>query len=1068
MRKSNKYLAATMAAALMVNPCTVSQPMHEVQAEEMKSEETVILQETESFQTAEKSENAVGTEKIESKENHEQQEKQMAAEESGESQETVAVTGVSAAKGTDVTALKTPTKFNVEVQVKAPEDTGIREVQLYYGCTGTDKNILFTKTYEENQLWYPGEAGEACEVEVELNEYTGTGEYILQSVSVYTRDKCTDYYYDEEKKEFMLSGQDGEVLPGFAYGGEADYTVAESEKEDTSYPRVTSVERVTSGDIYSNTMIQYKVGYEEEGSGIKRIGLVFARGGWGELGGEELEYSGEILDSGTGTIIISSEHEWTPGFYGLDEILIEDNSGNFRSYKQEGMVWDFVATDQNGEEIDRLQFLEDQVSHVVQTAPYDGIRLKGFKFAADIEKDKLSAGDVFDVIATVANDTEEEQTVNPAACKITWSNQDSGALYEIAGQGDSYQLAPGKESEILFRVSVNPYAETGERQLQEVILSSQENGEGIGYYNSNDGKLTGYLYPAEDRMAIVESIDYDTEINYTVAASEKPDEEAPYIEGISVTTKDIKAPGTVSFDIHVPDEGFAKMQEIYFELAEKENEKNKLWFDTAFSRGTFSYSEEKKCYVFETELEPYTTKGTYKLTEIMISDEAGNIRSYLIDESGKLVDAGNAKNILTPCEMTVISAECEDYDFDVPVLKNITLIDGNVKNGGEVQFKIDAEDESELAFVNAFYRNKETGEKTELQLQGLQKETDGYLCNFTVDKYCESGEYELSEIYLFDGSERGNTVGYSYDPDTLTLHSYDAGMEEADDLVLKKDVGLKVTQSEDLVVVDIGKDDVKKAVESIQKGGTIAIKDSYLGSDESRNLPKEVFEKAKEKELTIVVLDESYTAELMIEGDKIDAVPDKDVKLQVQRDSMVKEEITVGDFKDNLYYPVDVVVSDTKIPFTLRVKLDDEFQELHGKRPVRFSQVGADGTITIIKDHLKADEDGYLRIDFKDGIGTPDSSQSKLAKEGAEDTGNTQTRFIVSSQVAELIPGSGDIDGDGEVTLLDLMACLNHVAKKKELTGDALRAADIDGKDGVKLADLMRILNYVSKKSDKL
>lgn len=33
------------------------------------------------------------------------------------------------------------------------------------------------------------------------------------------------------------------------------------------------------------------------------------------------------------------------------------------------------------------------------------------------------------------------------------------------------------------------------------------------------------------------------------------------------------------------------------------------------------------------------------------------------------------------------------------------------------------------------------------------------------------------------------------------------------------------------------------------------------------------------------------------------------------------------------------------------------------------------------------------------------------------------------------------------------LACLNHVAKKKELTGDALRAADIDGKGGVTISD---------------
>lgn len=62
----------------------------------------------------------------------------------------------------------------------------------------------------------------------------------------------------------------------------------------------------------------------------------------------------------------------------------------------------------------------------------------------------------------------------------------------------------------------------------------------------------------------------------------------------------------------------------------------------------------------------------------------------------------------------------------------------------------------------------------------------------------------------------------------------------------------------------------------------------------------------------------------------------------------------------------------------------------------------------------------------------------------------------------------GDIDGNGEVNLVDLMMCLNHVSKKKLLEGNALIAADIDGENGVNLVDLMRILNYVSKKSTEM
>ncbi len=63
---------------------------------------------------------------------------------------------------------------------------------------------------------------------------------------------------------------------------------------------------------------------------------------------------------------------------------------------------------------------------------------------------------------------------------------------------------------------------------------------------------------------------------------------------------------------------------------------------------------------------------------------------------------------------------------------------------------------------------------------------------------------------------------------------------------------------------------------------------------------------------------------------------------------------------------------------------------------------------------------------------------------------------------------SGDINVDGDINLLDLMLCLNHVSKKKMLEGTAFSAADIDGNGEVNLSDLMRILNYVSKKSSSL
>ncbi len=62
----------------------------------------------------------------------------------------------------------------------------------------------------------------------------------------------------------------------------------------------------------------------------------------------------------------------------------------------------------------------------------------------------------------------------------------------------------------------------------------------------------------------------------------------------------------------------------------------------------------------------------------------------------------------------------------------------------------------------------------------------------------------------------------------------------------------------------------------------------------------------------------------------------------------------------------------------------------------------------------------------------------------------------------------GDINADGNINLVDLMQCLNHVGRKELLEGEALKAADINEDGSVNLVDLMRLLNYVGRKSSTL
>ena len=56
----------------------------------------------------------------------------------------------------------------------------------------------------------------------------------------------------------------------------------------------------------------------------------------------------------------------------------------------------------------------------------------------------------------------------------------------------------------------------------------------------------------------------------------------------------------------------------------------------------------------------------------------------------------------------------------------------------------------------------------------------------------------------------------------------------------------------------------------------------------------------------------------------------------------------------------------------------------------------------------------------------------------------------------------GDINMDGTINLFDLVMCLNHVAQKTTIYGDAWIAADVNEDGNVNLIDLMSLLNYIA------
>jgi hypothetical protein len=59
------------------------------------------------------------------------------------------------------------------------------------------------------------------------------------------------------------------------------------------------------------------------------------------------------------------------------------------------------------------------------------------------------------------------------------------------------------------------------------------------------------------------------------------------------------------------------------------------------------------------------------------------------------------------------------------------------------------------------------------------------------------------------------------------------------------------------------------------------------------------------------------------------------------------------------------------------------------------------------------------------------------------------------------VPQRGDVDGDGSITVLDVLAAVNHILRTITLTGDALRRADCTGDGSIDILDVIGIVNVI-------
>ena len=853
-----------------------------------------------------------------------------------------------------------------------------------------------------------------------------------------------DNFAEEEKTDVSLEEQS---IAANEQGAEAD----------TQAPQITDIRLVTEGNIYATTEMEFAIDYKEEGSGIFYINFVY------ELTGTYSEYnavysvsinSGEGEGLGTGTLISKQpNYNQLPGRYVLSQIQVGDYAGNTAAYYRDANTNAMVNS--GGD-----MFYPSTASYEVLISESVGIKIKDCRAEGVADKDNLSAGDSFKFAVTLQNDTDQDVEINPEWCRISWYG---GGTYSFStAEGDSFVLAAGREEQLYFPVDIGEYAMLGERTLDMIWINSWTDNDlpGVWYAVETDGvTFAGH----DNENNVIDMRKYQNEFDYTVARSENQDTTPPVIRKVSVDPQTVKAPGKVSLTVETEREQ-TDIDYIGGTFADANRETNTIEFESE----DVVYSSENRCSVIEIDIDQTKINGVYQLQSIYIGDENGNNTGYIMKNGQLQEETGNVDfPKVDTCSIEIIES-LADEDFDAPMLAELELGQNEVKAGDILQGRLQAEDEMGVSNILLRYAadtdmDGANDAYLDLGCDELILGESGYLCSYRVDPYCAPGNYALWNVILTDGSVRENRSLYIYDRENHCFY-YNGKQVAAPEGISYQ---LVVTGQENMTVVDMVSGDLEKAAAAAKDGEKLALTGMYIGNPSVKGISTEVLELAREKNMTLIIPDPERDSEIVIDGSSISQTPVNKLQLKIQREELVED--LAGVEADDRYYPISVFATDTTVPITMRIRVGEDFLEQCGNNPIRISKVGADGQVAIMQDNLTVTEDGYLEIEFPDGLqGTGVAAQVLDASiEGKAVTAQSYS-FIVSSRFKTNSATLGDINEDGQVNLVDLMQCLNHVGRKAFLTGNALLAADIDQNGDVNLVDLMRLLNYVGRKTETL
>lgn len=420
---------------------------------------------------------------------------------------------------------------------------------------------------------------------------------------------------------------------------------------------------------------------------------------------------------------------------------------------------------------------------------------------------------------------------------------------------------------------------------------------------------------------------------------------APTVENIFVITENIKASEKVELEIEVSEDTKQKLSMVRLVFRGETNKDQFLYY--WIEQNDIENTDSPYRYRAEFTLSENVPADTYELNEIELYDDMDRTRNYAIDsETGKLKDwVGGCE--LAPVKITV-SEGCTDEDMDAPLLTGLSFTQ-SVDTGDRLEVTVSVTDISKIKEASIVFYNNELEQYLHLYSCQVVSVGEGkYRFSFNIHKYQYAGTYQLDCITLTDDSAYQNSTSYWVEGNYL---------KNAEGRTVKLASAYKyltIKQKSNIRWTDTYTNKLYSVVNEAKEGETVAV----IGGDSQGSqwiLDKRSLNAARGKNLTLILPDLFTETEIVIKAGKLSSDLPETIYAGMMLSGFVDGNVNMK-----------IQMSAPGLPFAVKYKTE-ELKELQNKTFALYELTNG-STEKRIDDLLIADRDGYLNLDFSEGI----------------------------------------------------------------------------------------------------